>query len=190
MSVLDKPFRISFKERHAPQTNRFGLACCDHFGVPTPDPERAGKFYEHILGGVEVFRAGFSDEDRARGKMRHIFYHIGATLIELVEQEDGVSYPGVTNPGGANMNPHYAWETTVEGVVAFAAHLRSEGIPHSGPRRHPGVSAVSVYFRDQDGNNLEVVTWEEVADELIATLPPRRKSFVDWDTLAHDWRPH
>jgi hypothetical protein len=47
-----------------------------------------------------LFRAGYTDEDKAKGKLRHAFYHIGATLVELVEQEDGVSYPGHTNPKG------------------------------------------------------------------------------------------
>jgi catechol 2,3-dioxygenase-like lactoylglutathione lyase family enzyme len=194
MDVLDRPAYYGFKQRHEPQLNAFGLKCCDHFGLPTPDPERAGKFYEQILGAVELFRAGYSEDDRAKKRLRHIFYHIGATLIELVEQEDGISYPDHTNPEGRNMNPHFAWQSTAEGVAKFAAHLTAQGIPFSGPRRHVNVSAVSVYFRDQDGNNLEVTTWEECPDEMIAPAnpnAPRGKSggFMDWGAYAHNWRP-
>jgi len=190
MSVLQHETDVGFKERYAPQNNRFGLTRCDHFGVPTPDPDRAGKFYEQILGGVELFRAGFSDEERATGRLRHIFYHIGATLVEVVEQDDGVSYPNVTNPQAKNMNPHWAWEASPEHVAAFAKHLEREGIPYD-LRRHKGASAVSVYFRDQDGNNLEVTTWDDVPENVVpARTPGKSKGFVKWDTLAHNWRPH
>lgn len=190
MSVLEQRLpKYRYDQRHAPQANTFGLGCCDHFGIPARDPELAGKFVEQILGGVEFFRAGYSEEDRAKGKMRHIFYHIGKTLLEVVEQEDGVSYPDVTNPEHRNMNPHFAWETTVQGVVDFAKHLEAEGIPFAGPRRHVDVSAVSVYFRDIDGNILEVTTWEDFPEGLIA---PRKagEKLADWAELSHHWRPH
>jgi catechol-2,3-dioxygenase len=176
-------------ERYQPQTNRFGLNTCDHFGLPARDPELAGKFYEQILGGVEFFRSGFSEEERAAGKNRHIFYHVGRTLVELVEQEDRKSYPDLTNPKGENMNPHWAFEATPENLAAFAEHLTREGIPFAGPRTHgKDISAVSVYFRDIDGNNLEVVKWQEVPDGFV---PPRAKGerLAAWDQLKHDWRP-
>ena len=194
MTVVERRSYTGFEERHAPQANPFGLKCCDHFGLPTPDPERAGIFYEAILGAKFLFRAGYTDEDKAKGKLRHAFYHIGATLVELVEQEDGVSYPSHTNPKGQNMNPHFAWESTAAGVAAFADHLTRQGIPFAGPRRHTDVSAVSVYFRDQDGNNLEVTTWDnEFPDDKIAPPAPGPRTngggFLDWNTLAHNWRP-
>jgi catechol-2,3-dioxygenase len=188
MKTLASPPTFGFTERYTPQTNRFGLTTCDHFGLPARDPELAGKFFEQILGGVEFFRAGYSAEDRARNKNRHIFYHVGAVLVELVEQEDGASYPNVTNPRGENMNPHWAFGTTPAGVAAFAAHLEREGIPFAGPRAHPHVSAVSVYFRDIDGNNLEVTTWQDVPANMVAPRTPGSK-LAQWDELAHTWRP-
>lgn len=190
MSVVQerRPYH-DFNERHAEQTNKFGLKCCDHFGVPTRDPELAGKFYEQILGGVEFFRAGYDPGDAEKGKMKHIFYHVGATLVEVVEQEDGKSYPDVTNPESRNMNPHWAFDTTVEGVLKFRDHLKAEGIPFAGPRRHPDVSAVSVYFRDIDGNILEVGTWEEFPESEIQPRKPGERLAV-WANLKHDWRPH
>ena len=187
MEVLARP-AYGYDERHRPKTNRFGLTSCDHFGLPARDPELSGKFFEQILGGEEFYRAGFSDEDRAKNKNRHIFYHVGPVMVELVEQEDRRSYPDVTNPKSENMNPHWAFETTPEGVLAFAAHLEREGIPFAGPRTHGEASAVSVYFRDIDGNNLEVVTWQPFPADKI---PPRTKGerLAPWDKLAHNWRP-
>lgn len=187
MAVLTSSL-YGYKERYQPKTNRFGLTKCDHFGLPARDPALSGKFYEQILGGEEFFRAGYSDEDRAKGKNRHIFYHIGPLLVELVEQEDGRSYPDVTNPKDENMNPHWAFETTPEGVLAFAEHLTREGIPYAGPRTHGEAGAVSVYFRDLDGNNLEVVTWQ---DFPVDKIPPRAKGerLAVWANLKHNWRP-
>jgi catechol 2,3-dioxygenase-like lactoylglutathione lyase family enzyme len=189
MEVIARP-AYNHEERHRPRTNRFGLTSCDHFGLPARDPELAGAFYEAILGGVEFFRAGYSDEDRAKGKNKHIFYHVGPVLVELVEQEDRRGYPDVTNPVGANMNPHWAFETTPAGLAAFAKHLEREGVPYAGPRTHGSdISAVSVYFRDIDGNNLEVTTWQQVPDGFV---PPRAKGerLAEWDKLQHNWRPH
>src|SRR5580704_14186209 len=85
-----------YDERHQPKTNRFGLTSCDHFGLPARDPELSGKFFEQILGGVEFFRAGYSEAELAAKKSRHIFYHVGATLVELVEQRTEAGYPDHT----------------------------------------------------------------------------------------------
>jgi hypothetical protein len=173
-----------FNERHETQTNTFKLTGCDHFAIPARDPEFAGKFYEQILGAVEFFRAGYE----VPGKSKHIFYHIGATLVELGQQEDGVSYVDATNPGSVNFNPHWAFGTTAQGVIEFRDHLRAHGIPFAGPRRHVNVSAVSVYFRDMEGSLLEVTTWEDFPESEV---PPRKpgERIIDWPSLAHNWRP-
>jgi len=173
-----------FEERHVKQTNKFALQSCDHFSIPSRNPEVTGNFYEHILGGVEFFRAGYEGE----GKNKHIFYHIGTTLVELGEQEDGRSYADVTNPESRNFNPHWAFGTTAEGVLHFRDHLQAEAIPFAGPRRHVNVSAVSVYFRDPEGNQLEVTTWEAFPESEI----PARKlgeRIVMWADLTHNWPP-
>jgi catechol 2,3-dioxygenase-like lactoylglutathione lyase family enzyme len=190
MSILARPSRFGFEERFEPQSNRFTLTGCDHFGLPARDPERSGKFFEQILGGVEFFRAGYSEAELAAKKSRHIFYHVGAVLVELVEQRTENGYPDVTNPNGENMNPHFAFGTTAAGVLAFKEHLTREGIPFAGPRRHGNVvSAASVYFRDIDGNILEVVTWEDMPASEIVPVPPGER-LADWNALKHNWRPH
>jgi len=190
MDMLERAHKYGFEARFQPQNNRFALTCCDHFGLPARDPEFSGKFFEQILGGVEFFRAGYEPGDNAKGKARHIFYHVGSTLVELVEQRTEQGYPDVSNPNGENMNPHYAFGTTLEGLQAFAAHLTREGVPFAGPRQHgKEISAVSVYFRDLDGNILEVVTWEEVPESMIVPVPPGGR-LAAWDELLHHWRPH
>lgn len=185
MSVISErePYH-DFNERYAEESNAFGLAGCDHFAVPSREPEVAGKFYEQILGGVEFFRAGYG----IPGKSKHIFYRIGSTLVELGQQEDGTSYAEHINPGSVNYNPHYAFGTTAKGVLAFAEHLRAHGIPFAGPRRHVNVSAVSIYFRDTEGSLLEVTTWEEFPDSEVPERKPGER-IIEWAKLSHNWQP-
>jgi catechol 2,3-dioxygenase-like lactoylglutathione lyase family enzyme len=182
---------VSDRDRESVPANPFQLTGIDHVGIPCRDVDRAGKFVEQILGGKEIYRAGYSEEDRRLGRLRHIFYHVGAQLVEVVEQEDGVAYPDRTNPEGVNTNPHWAFGATPENLAKFVAHLKREGIPYSGPRSHRGISVVSVYFRDCDGNNLEVTTWTPFTPDLIATIPMGGEyGFIPWRHLSHNWQPH
>jgi catechol 2,3-dioxygenase-like lactoylglutathione lyase family enzyme len=188
-TIREKEF-VGLKQRDAVPANRFKLRGIDHVGIPTRDPDLAGQFMEQVLGGIEIYRAGYSEEDRKRGRLRHIFYHVGAQLVEVVEQEDLKSYPDHTNPGGVNTNPHWAFGATAEDMAQFVEHLKREKIPFNGPRSHYGTSVVSVYFRDCDGNNLEVTTWEPVPAKLIKTTPMGGEyGFIPWKNLSHSWRP-
>jgi len=190
MTIMERKSFVGAEQREAVPQNRFGLSGVDHFGIPTRDPDLAGKFLEQILGGVECYRAGYSEEDRKLGRLRHIFYHVGAQLVEVVEQDDGVSYPDHTNPGSVNTNPHWAFGATAEDLAKFVEHLKREGIPFDGPRSHRGASVVSVYFRDLDGNNLEVATWQPIPLGLIETkLMGGQYGFIGWKDLSHNWRP-
>jgi catechol-2,3-dioxygenase len=189
MNTLEQP-KYGNSARFEEQANSHALTGCDHFGLPARDPELSGKFFEQILGGVEFFRAGYSENDRELKKSRHIFYHVGRVLVELVEQRTEKGYPDYTNADGENMNPHFAFGTTVKGLAAFAEHLTREGVPFAGPRRHGKmISAASVYFRDIDGNILEVTTWEDTPDEMIVPMQPGER-LADWNALKHNWRPH
>src|SRR3546814_3893167 len=49
------------------------------------------------------------------------------------------------------------------------------------------MSAASVYFRDVDGNNLEVSTWEDVPEEHTTPIGGPH-GFPVWEKLAHNWR--
>lgn len=184
MSVLENTAIYGLVARTVPQSNASGLTGCDHFALPARDPEASGKFFEQVLGGVEFLRAGFG----GHGKLRHIFYHVGSVLVELVEQKTERGYPDVTNPGGEEANPHWAFGTTLAGLAAFVEILKREGVPYDGLRQHgKEISASSVYFLDLDDNILEVTTWEECpADFVIPVLPGKR---VASSKLKHSWKP-
>ena len=165
--------------------NVLGLSGVDHVGLPTKDPIEAGKFVEQVLGGVEMIKLGYSEEDIRLGRPRHIFYRIGSLVLEVAEQNDAAT--GYTDQGTLNDQPHWAFGTTKDGLFRFAEHLREHDIPFDGPRSHRGMSAVSVYFRDPDGNNLEVTTWEDVPDDRCTPMGGPH-GFPVWEKLAHQWR--
>jgi catechol 2,3-dioxygenase-like lactoylglutathione lyase family enzyme len=176
--------------RVAIPANRFNLSGIDHVGIACRNPDLAGTFVEQILGGIEIYRAGYSAEDRGIGRLRHIFYHVGAQLVEVVELSDERGYADQCNPDSNNTNPHWAFGATPEDLAKFIEHLKQEGIPFSGPRSHHGTSVVSVYFRDCEGNNLEVTTWKPFGPELMTTTPMDDKhGFIPWRNLSHNWRP-
>lgn len=185
MSILETTPKYGLAARSVPQSNKFTLTGCDHFALPARDPELSGKFFEQVLGGVEFLRAGFG----GNGRLRHIFYHVGAVLVELVEQRTERGYPDVTNPGGEEANPHWAFGTTLAGLAAFVENLKGEGIPYDGLRHHGNeISASSVYFLDLDGNILEVTTWEEAPDNFVIPVLPGKR--VASSKLKHNWKPH
>lgn len=173
--------------RYASPENRFGLRGIDHVGIPCRDPELSGRFVEEVLGGKELMRHGYTDADRAAGRLRHIFYHVGSQQVEVVEQEDKKSYP---NEQDENTQPHWSFGASAAGLAKFVQHLKEQGIPFNGPRSHLGNDVVSVYFRDIDGNKLEVTTWEKIPPGLIETRPMGgEQGYVTWSKLVHKWRP-
>jgi catechol 2,3-dioxygenase-like lactoylglutathione lyase family enzyme len=177
---------VTLTERMRIPENPVGIVGIDHVGVPSRDPDAAGKFVEQILGGVEVYRAGYSEEDIRRGRHRHIFYHVGNQILEVAEQEDAsTGYPARATQ---NNQPHWAFATTAAGLMRFAEHLRSHGIPFDGPRTHRGMTVTSIYFRDVDGNNLEVTTWERLPADHTTEMS-KKGAGPQWEQLAHSWRP-
>ena len=57
-------------------------------------------------------------------RLKHIFYHVGTQLVEVVEQDDGVSYPDKTNPKGV----HIGAETYVAFDAAILTHDLTRGL--------------------------------------------------------------
>lgn len=184
MDTLEKTPKYGQAERHVPQANALQLTGCDHFALPARDPEASGKFFEQVLGAVEFLRAGFG----GHGRLRHIFYHVGAVLVELVEQRTERGYPDHTNPNGEEANPHWAFGTTAAGLAAFIANLEREGVPYDAVRQHgTEISASSVYFLDPDENILEVTTWETLPPDFPVPVIPGKR--VPSAQLKHHWKP-
>lgn len=168
-------------------SNRFQISGIDHSGIPCHDVANAGRFYEEILGAQLAYRAGFSDEEQQLGRPKHAFYHIGNQLVEIVPAYwDERAY---AIPESDEANPHWAFGATPQGLLAFMENLQREGIPFSGPRSHRRASAVSIYFRDIDGNKLEVTTYDPIPAGIAVTPIGGPHGGVPWAKLAHNWKP-
>ncbi|MBV9121244.1 MAG: VOC family protein [Chloroflexi bacterium] len=173
MAIANFPRLLNEKVRNEAGANSRGLTGVDHVGIPCRDALRTGEFVERILGGVEMCRVAFDADARAQGRLPHIFYHVGSQLVEVAEVND----PAIlAQLDAATGQPHWAFGTTPQGLIDFMKHLDAEDVPYVGPVLHPGSTSVSAYFRDPDGNMLEVTTWQEspLLDhaELITSAKP------------------
>lgn len=171
------------------KNNPLGIRGVDHFSIPCRDAEKSLTFYETILGATVYeddlgpYRFGFSAEDKALGREPHIFLEIGGQRVELLGRD-----PDRTAPFGT----HHAFAIGPNDVQAVVAHLEAHGVPYNGPATHRGTHAVSVYFQDPDGNELELTCWDNYPrmDEIpLWQRTERRDTRLDWDPVARRGRP-
>ncbi len=120
------------------------LVRLDHWVLPVTDLERSARFYTRVLGmDLRV---------DARGRYA---LHFGRHRIDLRPHPD-VTLPQArrTEPGATDL-----CLLTDQPLPRFIAHLMNEGVAvEEGPVQREGAEGVllSVYFRDPDGNLLEV----------------------------------
>lgn len=135
-----------------------------HFTLPVRDRHTAARFYTAVFN-ADVDHA--SDPDRVKeGKARSL--QVGVRLcagidVDLFEQDYG--QPAITQS-----HPHYAFEVEAEDVASWIERLTYWRVPFAGPLTRSGTEAVEIYFRDPDGNNLELHCTHYPA-KLRASLP-------------------
>jgi len=105
--------------------------------IPVTDLPRAEAFYRDVLG-LEV---GLRDERRP-----WLFLRAGGQAGMLVLQEDKREWP----------TQHLAFTVDAEEIDHAAATLREHGVTVRGPVFHAWMPAMSVYFTDPDGHQLEL----------------------------------
>jgi catechol 2,3-dioxygenase-like lactoylglutathione lyase family enzyme len=127
--------------------NEISLDRLDHLVLTVADVEAAVDFYAQVLG----MRAETFDDGRRA-------LHFGAQKINLHraghEFEPKAAHPG---PGSAD----FCLISTTP-IDEVAAHLERCGVPiEVGPVARTGAQGpmTSIYFRDPDGNLLEVATY-------------------------------
>ena len=120
----------------------------DHLAVRTSDPERLRDFYVRVLGAAVV------ELDRGRIGVR-----LGNAQLHLHGPDSTPEpLPAKTAPPGS-FDACFVWPDTAEAALA---HLRGAGVePERGPVPRTGAAGAgtSVYFRDPDGNLLELLSY-------------------------------
>jgi catechol 2,3-dioxygenase-like lactoylglutathione lyase family enzyme len=115
------------------------------------DLDRAGRFYEQVLGlGALTGDARFRAYD-VGGKSVLLLFHRGATL-------ETVRMPGGIIPPHDGHGPlHVAFAVAADDLPQWEARLRAESIVIEG-RTKWSRGGHSIYFRDPDGHLLEFAT--------------------------------
>jgi catechol 2,3-dioxygenase-like lactoylglutathione lyase family enzyme len=128
----------------------------DHIVLPVADVDRALGFYHGVLGlAVEreaEFRAGQIGFPSVRLN--------GQFVIDLFPRPAGEA-----PDAGRNLD-HFCLVTDVEDLAPVVAELARHGIPIArGPVERWGAQgmAMSIYFHDPDGNQVEIRTYAPVA---------------------------
>lgn len=105
--------------------------------IPVRRLEPAERFYRDVLG----FEVGLRDEAR-----RWLFLRAGGAGMVVLQETDPAAWHA----------QHFAFTIAPADVERSAAALRAAGVAVDGPHVHDWMPAVSVYFADPDGHDLEL----------------------------------
>jgi catechol 2,3-dioxygenase-like lactoylglutathione lyase family enzyme len=120
-------------------------------GLYVDDLGRARSFYEGVLALAPMFT-----DDRLAA------YPAGPGSVLLLFQRGTTATPaelpgGVIPPHDGKGHLHYAFAVSEEHLDAWTARLKAHGVPLEGGVSWPRGSR-SIYFRDPDGNLVELAT--------------------------------
>ncbi len=126
------------------------------------DLDRAERFYREVLG-LPVY---------SRGEGRHIFFQLGNGMLLLFRAEATEQAGGMVPAHGARGPGHLAFAVPREALPSWKAHLQARGVSIEAEVTWP-VGGISIYFRDPDGNSLELASpaiWR-YREEQFFSLP-------------------
>ena len=125
----------------------------DHLALTAADVERTVAFYERVLGA----QALYLDLYRA-GRIPVVVLQIGHNRINVHPGQAPVA-PHAARPTPGSVDLCFRWDAPLADAVEL---LRRHGIAvEEGPVPRPaadGSAGSSVYFRDPDGNLLELLS--------------------------------
>jgi len=125
----------------------------DHWAITVADVERSIAFYRDLFGCEILY------EDLWReGRVPIISIRVGANVIN-VHQAGREAKPHAQHPTPGSGDVCFRWDAPIEAALAL---LGSHGISvEEGPVPRPaadGEVGRSIYFRDPDGNLLELLS--------------------------------
>jgi catechol 2,3-dioxygenase-like lactoylglutathione lyase family enzyme len=148
MSILSSPDRQSAP---TPGNMSHQVVGLDHVEITVLDMEIACAFYERLFGAKTVFQ--YAPDDKVL--VRQIA--IGTTVLSIHQAGNGLDLiakrPTI---GGADFC--WRWAGNIASALALLTEHGIEVIDGPSPRRTAdGLLSDSVYFRDPDGNLLELM---------------------------------
>jgi len=111
-----------------------------HIAVQTPNLQRLVEFYTDVLGMPQAGTLGSNI----------VFVDIGGTRLEFIEKPEATESPKEQCKGPT----HIAFE--VDDVEATYQDLLSKGVQFHIPPRSPQDGLTVAFFKDPDGNVLEL----------------------------------
>ena len=129
----------------------------DHVAITVADMDRSLAFYAGLLG-CEVLGQLLLDD----GTFKLVYLRKGRALIELFAHRTVSAQPGSTDAPAAARAPdrvgfeHLAFHS--DDVDGVAAALAAAGVPFSVAPKDAAGDVRLAFFRDPDGNTLEVVS--------------------------------
>lgn len=137
-------------ERHRPRAPVRGF---DHLAITVADVERTVRFYRDVLGAEILYEA----EWRA-GRLPIAMLQIGANRMN-VHPASAPAAPHATHPTPGAVDLCLRWDAPIEDAAALLARHGVAVIEGPVPRpAADGAWGRSLYFRDPDGNLLELLT--------------------------------
>jgi len=128
----------------------FTMAGIDHVVLRVSDLRTMLDFYHDVLG---------CSDERSQAKIGLFQLRAGRSLIDLVTIDGRLGRAGGAAPGreGRNLD-HFALAIHPFDESAIRAHLARQGveIEQSGPRYGADGEGPSLYFRDPEGNLIEL----------------------------------
>jgi catechol 2,3-dioxygenase-like lactoylglutathione lyase family enzyme len=125
----------------------------DHVAITCDDPEATLEFYTRVLGATTHF-----EKEWREGKMPVFLLQIGGCRLS-VHSAKAPAQPHARVPTPGSGDICFRWSGT---IAEAEACLKAEGVEIvEGPVPRPaqdGTLGQSVYFRDPDGNLLELLT--------------------------------
>ena len=130
-----------------------GVRGLDHLAITVRDIERTLEFYKRVLGATSHFEAQWRE-----GKIPVVLLQVGESRLS-VHDAASPARPHAEAPTPGSGDICFRWDGPID---AAAAQLAKCGVELTlGPVPRPaadGTAAQSIYFRDPDGNLLELLT--------------------------------
>lgn len=131
----------------------------NHIALPTADAERGAKFYCEVLGFRLVPRPAFSFDGR------WLYRKEAGVMIHLIHDEN---HQPNDEPINTRSN-HFAMQSTdVTRDLKLLAEHHVETVERVLPNYENSPTGYrQVFFRDPDGNVVEIGEWPAVADMVV-----------------------